>query len=263
MLTNSKAFETLKQQVQDSMDYVLLSCHAVPGLNVCIKALEKGELSKLPDPDYFQEPANYTRLKNIRKGYKKTLGRFLLLSSFSYFEAYVQEVLKEAFDYAGGEERISGALKKSLDMLREPPQEFETELRKLKEPKDPNKTQKYAIAKKNIFGFKPNFPMPITLLSYHGLSNTLQAINSMRAAQIPDLLDGLVGFELSPEEKTTFQQYRNLRNEIAHGKVTEYNLSEAIDANTFFRGLAIRIDKHICRFFLLVDTEECYSLDQA
>src|SRR6185369_13027352 len=68
-------------------------------INGYIKALEHNSVPKLPDPDFFQKPTSINRLKEIMPGYKKTLGAFLLLTSFSYFEAYVGNIFKEIFEF--------------------------------------------------------------------------------------------------------------------------------------------------------------------
>ena len=103
MIDCSNAYKKLREQTQDSLDFILLCCHAVPALKGYIKAVKKGSADKLPDPDYFGGLADYERLMQSVPSYRKVLGRFLILSSFSYFEAYFSNVLKEIFEFHGGE----------------------------------------------------------------------------------------------------------------------------------------------------------------
>ncbi|EKO5201071.1 hypothetical protein P0J05_004152, partial [Vibrio vulnificus] len=55
MITNTKAFEVLKGQIQSTLDFSVLCCQAVPALNAYMKAVDKGAAKKLPDADHFQK----------------------------------------------------------------------------------------------------------------------------------------------------------------------------------------------------------------
>lgn len=85
----------------------------MPALNAYIKAVEKGSAQKIPNPDHFGQPGDHIRLKQIKESYKDSLGRFLLISTFSHFEAYIQDVVGEIFDFHGG---IASLLRRLLRM---------------------------------------------------------------------------------------------------------------------------------------------------
>ena len=71
MIKATEAYKKLKAQIQDSIDFVYLNCHAVPSLKGYIKAVEKGSADKLPDADHFTESSNHDRLRKIIPNYKK------------------------------------------------------------------------------------------------------------------------------------------------------------------------------------------------
>jgi hypothetical protein len=102
MLINTKSYLLLRAYIQASLDYAYLTYHPVPALNAYIKADEKGSAQKIPNPDHFGQPEDHSRLKQIKESYKDSLGRFLLISTFSHFEAYIQNVVGEIFDFHGG-----------------------------------------------------------------------------------------------------------------------------------------------------------------
>jgi hypothetical protein len=102
MLTNTQSYLLLRAYIQESLDYAFLTCQAVPALNAYLKAGDNEAATKIPDPDHFGKPGSFSRLREIRLTDKESLGRFMLISTFSHFEAYVQPVVGEIFGFHGG-----------------------------------------------------------------------------------------------------------------------------------------------------------------
>jgi hypothetical protein len=254
MIDSSDAYKKLKRQIQDSLDYVLLSCHAVPALKGYIKAVEKGSAHKIPNPDYFGTPTDYERLRQIVPSYRRILGRFLILSSFSYFEAYITDVLKEIFDFHGGEEVFSQMAieKREAGFVMTTSQDVEELAKKLREPPKKGKQEKYA--KLNAMLGSMDYMFPTDLFAVYGICELQKHLKEFRSYQIPDILHTALGVRMSDGYVENFHRIRNLRNDIAHGKVSEVNLRKAIEDNKFLRSLAVEIDSHIIKHFFVVES---------
>lgn len=242
----------MRKQIQQSVDFVYLCCHAVPSLKGYIKAVEKKAAVKIPDPDHFKSPGEHDRLLDIIPEYKKTLGKFFFLNSFSYFESYIKNVFEEIFTFHGGVENFLNLAKsKRNKTLLNLPVEQDNLARKLREEKAGPSAQKYQSI--NLKLENTSYSFPSDLFAFYGIHQLSQQINSIKASMIPDLVQNVIGVDLSDYEISTFHQFRDRRNKIAHGMSTEVDLAEAINANKFLRELAIKIDQAIIRFFLVVE----------
>jgi len=100
---HTKAFVRLKDQTQAVLDFSILVCNAIPLLKMTIKNVEKGkEHTNLAKPDYFKGKPNQEKLKCHAQEYKENLSKYVLLSNFSFFEAYVIDAVNEIFEFHGG-----------------------------------------------------------------------------------------------------------------------------------------------------------------
>lgn len=249
MIDNSKAYKKLKKQSQESMDFIILCCHAVPSLKGYIKAVENNAAPKLPDPDIFVSPTSIERLKEISPKYRKTLGKLLILNSFSYFEAYVIDLLKEIFEFHGGDEKFLQAAIQKRNVIFDG--KFDPVVRKLREPAKKGKEAKYRKLRAELINGEYRFPTDI--FSVYGIMRMQERLKELKASQIPDLLKDALGLSLSESDLERFSNMRELRNDIAHGKVSEVDLKKAIDDNDFLRTLAVKIDSHVINYFFVID----------
>jgi len=249
MIDSSNAYKKLKLQIQDSMDVLLLVCHAVPALNAYIKAVEHNSAPKLPDPHFFVTPAPSERLKTIIPKYRKNMGKLVFLNSFSYFEAYIEDLVKEFFEFHGGEknfldratQRRAAAFDAKYDPL----------VKKLREPMKKEKDAKYKKIRKQLIN--DGYYFPIEIFSVYGVMRTQERLKDLKAAQIPDFLSDVFGLTLSTDELDQYSKIRDFRNGMAHGKIKEVDLEKAIEFNEFIRNLAIKIDNHVVKYFFVID----------
>ncbi|OBQ11279.1 MAG: hypothetical protein AN482_08625 [Anabaena sp. LE011-02] len=257
----SESYTILKNQIQDSLNFVLLSCHAVPVLQGYIHAVETGKATNLRDPDYFQQIADHDRLKEIMPNYKKSLGKFLYITAFSYFEVYIKSVIEEFFHIHGGVENYLSYVKLKRDHQINQ-QNYRNDLvAKLRDSNSAKikkgKVLKYKKAINELI--QQGYMFPSQLLSVYGLNELkkeLDNIKYMKAKDFIRVLNDVFGLEITEEEKTEFQQITDTRNKIAHGEIKEIDLSKAIKVNKFLRKLALKIDKHlITNFFVLENVD--------
>lgn len=251
MISHTKAYVNLKLQNQESIDFALLTCQAVPALKAYMKAVKKGSAPKLPDPDHFEGEQDFDRFQAIIPNYRKKLGKLLAISFFSYFEAYVKEVIAELFDFHGGYssliERATG--KRNNFFVGEVSKKKEANL--LREYADKKKKQKYQKQIKDLENF--GYMFPSELFSVFGLIELEGQSSNFKSVEIPTLLSRCFGISFTEDEDKKFGQYRTLRNDIAHGNVKDVDLSNAFDVGEFFRTLALKIDKHLLQYFFIIE----------
>ena len=252
MITNSQAYTNLKAEIQDSLDFVVLACHSIPALKGYMKAVEHSQVLKIPDPDHFNKPVDHSRLKAIIPSYKKVLGRSLLLSAFSYFEAYVIDVFDELLKFHGADEEfLNFAVQKRNKAFLISDQSVEKLARRLREPPKKGKSTKYAKVTAELK--HTDYLFPSQLFSAYGIKVFQDQLRDIRSVQIPDMLQNAVGLIVTEEEKREFDRIRDLRNQIAHGNTIKVDLKEAIEITKFLHLFADKIDKHIVKCFFVVE----------
>lgn len=254
MIDSTNAYKKLKEQIQESIDFAILCCHAVPALKGYMKAVDKGSAPKIPDPDFWGGLVQYERLKEISPNYRKVLGKYLVLSSFSYFEAFVTDVVKEIFEFHGGKDKfVARAIDKRDKTVAVVNTDTEKSVKKLREIMKPGKSGKYTKVNNELTS--KGYRFPSDHFSAYGISHLWSQIDdgNVRASQIPLIIQNGLGLAWSDDEIDKFNKMRELRNEIAHGRKTGVDLSKAIDDNKFLRKLAIKIDKYIVKHYLIIE----------
>jgi RiboL-PSP-HEPN len=253
LIPHSKAFSRLKEQAGATFNFAIVVCHAVPSLKIALK--NTGADESLPfSPDYFDSrPIPTAKVREHIKDYKEVLSRQIFLSSFSFFEAYFLDLLKEIVEFHGGT--------KLLDKLSITRNTSLTDADTLKEKR---KLQEYPVSKNKeayaSYGSKlakKGFAFPSTLLARYGIEQLLKTLDTdyIKAANIPELIESVLQLPLDPSEKERFSSYRDMRNKIAHGRpdATSFHLRKSVEANDFLRNLALKIDRHVIDNFLVVE----------
>ena len=96
----SEAFLRYRQLSQAHLDFVVVVCHAMPALRADLAA---GHPELSFPPDHFHKSQNpKSWVASHVGGYTDELARSTLLTVFSYFEAYVKDVLQEIVEFHGG-----------------------------------------------------------------------------------------------------------------------------------------------------------------
>lgn len=149
--------------------FVVLNYHSVPGLKTTISKIKKSEDGYfISRPDYFGQTSSIDQFQDISKNYKNILGKQLLLSSFSYFESYVYNVVKEMLEFHNNENLYEVAEQKTKKFISSLPEETIYKKRKLQEYPRPGKKQKYQKYIKELIS--ENYRFPTDLISYYGIS---------------------------------------------------------------------------------------------
>lgn len=255
MIPHTKAFKTLKDEAQRVFDFAIVVTYAVPALKAALKGLQPA--APLPfTPDHFDPVRIPTdKVRFHAQEYKELLSRYIFLSSFSFFEAYFHDIIKEIIAFHTSEailERASLAPNLALT-----DKEAKKSKRKLQEYAVPGNRDGYISHGRKLAA--RGFRFPSTLLSQYGLRRLLDLAQGdyIKAADIPGLAQDVL--QLALEEKTEaepFHNYRDIRNKIAHGRASAaaLHLAKAVEANNFLRNLALKIDRHVVEHYLLVET---------
>lgn len=257
LIAHTNSFVNLKEEAQRTLDFAIMVAHAVPWLKHSMKDLDPS--GNMPiRADYFDSrPVATAKVRESTKVYKESLARHVFFSSFSFFEAYVGSVLREIIEFHGREELISRT------HLNEKTRECHSDVlkskRKLQEFYTPKNKDRYKSHGKTLNSSGYRFPS--TLLSTYGLKQLCSLIEDerVRAVEIPSLLQEALHIQLDLEtEINVFHKYREARNRIAHGsaKPADFDIPNAISANDFLRNLALKIDRHVVDYFLIVETFE-------
>lgn len=254
MIPHTKAFKRLKDEAQAVFDFAIVVCYAIPSLKTILDKLPAD--AELPfRPDHFDSrPIPTQKVRHHAKEYKAVLSRYIFLSSFSYFEAYFVDLLKEIVDFHG-----RAALLHKHDLARNRLlsdgniQEAQRKLREYYAPKNKDAYRTYG-RRLAVEGFV----FPSAALARRGLQQLFDLVDTdyIKAAEIPDLIESVLQLPLDEtDERDKFHGYRDLRNKIAHGRpdAASLHLKKAIEANHFLRNLALRIDRHVVENLLLVE----------
>lgn len=254
MISNSKSFSILKQQIQSAIDFSVLCCHAVPSLNAYIKAVEGGSAKKLPDADHFKGDPNFGQLRGYIPEYRKNLGKLMFINSFSYFEAYFKSLISEVIEFHGGQDNfVQQSLVRQHDHLSFADSEpAKNSANKLREYSKPSHKQKYAKHTKTLE--HTDFRFPSELFATFGIMELGSNYRDLKASQIPHVAKWCFGVDLNDTELDQFSMYRDLRNNVVHGKTMNVEFNQANAANKFLRAFALKIDKHVTKHFFVIET---------
>ena len=225
---------------------------AVPCLKYTLKQMDP---EKPPEfkPDHFDSrPIKTEKVLHDTKEYKEALSRHIVLSSFSYFEAYFHDVLSEILEFHGKDLLFnissistdigdSGIVEKARKKLSEYPKKSNLDC--------------YKSNKEKLL--KCGEALPSALLAQYGYRKLIELIegNYIPAAKIPELSNSILQLKFDDSEEELLYGYKEIRNKIAHGRISDGTLyvKKAIEMNNFFRNLALKIDKHVLKYFLLVE----------
>jgi len=268
MIDQTDSFKKLKVEQQKILDFTVLVCYAIPNLKKSIKGFK----SQIPNyetmskPDYFKDATAIPQLENIGKYYKENLGKYTLISAFSFFESYFRDVVEELIKFHGGKENFIETvhLRHKTFLINQTPSITENK-KKLTEPLKKKNWEKY---KKHIevLDKEPMYRHPSELLATFGLKYFIETVtgNNFKSVMIPDILEYAFGLDLSEKVnkhteliekdlKETFDTMRNIRNSIGHGDGNSIGFEKVMDLIRFLRFFAVKIDNHLVNHFFVLE----------
>lgn len=267
MIGHTKAFFDLKAEQQKILDFSVLICYAIPNLKKSIKGLKENvpNYETFTKPDYFGDDFDVNRISALAQDYKTNLGKYILISAFSFFETYIRSVVKELIDFHGGVDTFVNTLHDRHRLfLHNRDIAIAENKKKLQEPIKRKNHQRYQ-KHLSILDSTPKYRHPSELLATFGLKTFIETVtgSSFRSVMIPDLL--CFGFCMDLSEKVnahadllekdlreTYNIARDLRNNIGHGSSGDIGFEKVMDLIRFLRYFAVKTDKHLVdNFFVL------------
>lgn len=254
MIPHSKAFLRLKDEAQSVFDFAIVVSYAVPALKYSLKNVADGAPIPFRPEHFDSRPIATEKVRENAKEYKKLLSQYVFLSSFSFFEAYFHDLLKEVVEFHG-KDGLKNHISISHNASLNSPEHIASK-RKLQEYPKPSEKGKYQ--KHGSILAAKGYRFPSTLLGSYGLARLIELAEGeyISASKIPDLVQSV--FQL-PLDKATeidpFSAYREQRNRIAHGRADadSLHLAKAVEANNFLRNFALKIDRHVVDHFFVVE----------
>jgi hypothetical protein len=247
----SKAHERHKLAVQQAYDFAVTMCYAVPHLGAHLTSVETGKTALQP-PHYFalQNTTQYLRA-NIAT-FEERLSSYMLLSLFSFFEAFVKDIVQEMFDFHGGPDKLLALAAKRDQVLSAAAQSAAIQAAKAKLTKNvKGKHQKYQKYSRILRDTGYRFPSE--RLSSYGVRMLIDRHKNLRAQAIPDFLEHGLSICLTNAEKTQYNLIRERRNKVAHGRPEKLDLAYIRTVNDFFRDLSFRINSHLLEHFFVLE----------
>lgn len=255
--TNS--FIKLKKQTQDTFEFSVLVCNAIPNLKRTIRLFEKGIVTDFVKPDYFGGLEDLTedekfrqkeQLKENAADYKSKLSKYILISNFSFFEAYIIDVLNEMIDFHGGRDNfVAMCSKRGLHQMRNDSSDIESIRRRIRRPNNFGHIMRYKSATKSLQ--EKGYRFPSDLLSNFGAKMLLQKISNLSAKDIPAILTDGLHMELSDSLVLDFHNAREIRNKIAHGESLQLTISQVSNISKTLRNIAMKVDQHLLRYYFI------------
>jgi len=266
MLDATNSYKKLKVEQQRIIDFAILVCYSVPNMKKTFVGIKKGvDNFELVVPDFF--PLN-TKEKYLEKSenYKSNLSKYLIVSSFSFFEAYIEDVCLELLSFHGGRDEFYSFIRNKIKNKVINQSNTLVELKKhINQHFNAKRKQKYEkiIAELNN---EANFIFPSGHFSSYGFYFFADLFESgkFETEKIPDLLEFIFGIDLSekinklPEFedwnlRETFDNCFQTRNKIAHEGRLNIGLKHTMDYIRYFRYIALKIDKHLVNNFFILE----------
>lgn len=253
----TSAYSAFKGEAERITNLAVLFSHAVPVLTRVIKDPAAAASVALKPADNFpHDNSDGPTLLQFAMGYDQALARLIVLSVFSYFEAYVSAALGEVFDLQGGLENFKRiAARRATKHWTLPPGPIAEAKRRLQTRDDRAKIDRFKKFS-NVLD-EARFAFPPDLLAQYGAQQLAKKIEpkgrqALRAHEIPDLLADALLCPPTPAERHVFEDIRSLRNKVAHGAAPALTVHSAIKKSTSLRKWAGRIEAHIAEHFLVL-----------
>jgi len=256
---DTRAFINWKSQTQDTFEFSVLVCHAVPTLKRNIRLYEKGTITELVKPDHYGSAGDLTeeqkhrqnnQLKERSIGYRSKLSKYILISNFSFFEAYIIDVLNEMINFHGGQVGFVAMCKmRGNSQIEQDSPEIEKHRKKLRIPKNGGGTGhriEATLALKNT-----GYRFPSDLLSNYGAKMLLQKIANLSAKDIPTLLVDGLHMNLSESLVLDFNNARDIRNKIAHGENIALTIEQVTNISKTLREITLSVDQHLLKYYFI------------
>lgn len=257
----TRSFLKWKEQTQDTFEFSVLVCNAVPTLKRTLTLHDKGIVTSLVKPDHYgaaESPDNKQQervKKQLREksvGYKTKLSKYILISNFSFFESYVSNVIEELIEFHGGKDAfVTKANNRTRQQIMRDDNGIQSATRKLRLGDKPTDYQRYREASKKLKSIGYRFPTD--LFTGYGIKMLLSKLANMSANDIPAILVDGFHLDLDDSEILEFHNVRDARNKVAHGESVEFSIGQVTKMSKQLRSIALKLDQHLLRYYFITE----------
>jgi hypothetical protein len=252
--TPTQAYARYKSQSDALLDFAVLVSYSVPALRSEIQMVGAGTLAALPAPDFFHK-SNKTPPADLLKTeahYEQYLASYVLIAHFSFFESFIDNLIREMIAFHGGEDKFVARIENRLKrFLKQQSGDSMKTKRKLQDAERPKYRDSYRKHSRNLDEEGCRFPGE--LFAAFGVRSLISKMENFKAVHIPDTLMGTFQLDLSEAEVRRFHEIRELRNSIAHGDPVNVTMKQAVVMNGSLRALAVKISAHIADHFFVIE----------
>lgn len=250
----SNAYSRYKVQTQGLLDFAVFVAYAVPLLRDEIASIKTGTVATLHRPDFFYKSNRSTPddLLRVEPVYESRLSSYLLVSAFSFFEAFVVGVVEEVISFHGGEKDfLSRSRTRTRQFMAPHPPDIAALKKKLRGVEAANQRDKYRKFSRLLFD--EGYRFPGELFATFGIKTLISKVKNLKAFEIPEILSDALQLELTAAETRSLERTRTTRNQIAHGVQLTLTMPETVKMTTDLRKLATKIAEHVSENLLLVE----------
>jgi len=255
-LSRLKSYLTFRSQSEELLGFAILVSYAVPALKDEATSLASTSQVLGRRPDFFHQSDRSTidvLMRNAGK-YEERLASYLLLTEFSFFEAFVVDSLSELIEFHGGEEVfLDRSIRRTKAHMRKLDRKLAKFKRDLQTTEKKNALAKYWTSSRQLAAAGYRFPGE--LFSPYGLKTLIAKLRRLKAHEIPSMLVDAFQVDLTPSDIERFHEVRNVRNAIAHGDPQPLTMRQVVEMNIFLRDLAIKIARHLSDHFLVIENQ--------
>jgi hypothetical protein len=248
-----KAYLKFKEQSEHLISFAVLVSYAVPELVNELKA-SSPRPGAIRRSDFYHQSnvCNPSELLQSASTYEQELASYVLLSSFSFFEAFVSGAIEEFIAFHGGADRFQKRVAKRLhERLTIDHKPLQAEIAKLRTPEKGSNLDRYRTVSKDLS--TKNFRFPGELLASHGIKSLVEDLKRLKAVHIPDLLQSAFAVPITANEVEKFHKIREERNNVAHGNAGTLDMRKVTEMGLFLRKLAVKIADHLSEHFFVIE----------
>jgi len=172
------------------------------------------QVSLKPADNFPHDKSTGSALLGFAAGYGQQLAHLIVLSVFSYFEAYIRGALSEIYDLQGGEAAfLAMAQKRVTRHWKSTQPDIIAAKRRLQTREKKGKIEKYR--KYGRFLDARNFAFPPDLFSAYGAQQLARKLDvksgsALRAYEIPELLSEALLFDVTKADRSAYEDVRRL-----------------------------------------------------
>jgi hypothetical protein len=183
MSVTTEAYNRYKAQSDALLNFIVLVSYAVPALLGDISDVRGGLKTSLLKSDFFHKSnrSGVEALEHTARHYEKYLSMYLVLAQFSFFDAFVQNLVQEFVDFQGGGDQFASRIaRRTRRFLSRQVSTSRPSKRKLQDSHSATLRDKYAHYSRVLE--QEGFRFPGDLLAAYGVKELVSRSRGVRAS---------------------------------------------------------------------------------